>query len=122
MHGTLSKLRPPPQGRHPARASHPVAESDEAYPNIPLNDRWRVVECRDAIQWILQRRHGPERPAGARWEGRAYCRTREALVRCCRAYCGPIDPSAAAALEALPERFPTISCSVAAHQPAILIP
>ncbi len=104
MHGTLSKLRPTPQGRYPAHTV--VAESDEAYPSVRLNEHWRLIECRDAVQWVLQRRHGPERAAGARWEGRAYCRTREALVRCCRAYCGPIDPDAVAALEALPERLP----------------
>jgi hypothetical protein len=49
-----------------------------------LNGKWRVIACRDGIQWILQRRHGPERPAGARWEGRSYCRTSEALRRCAR--------------------------------------
>ena len=93
--------------RSPSRlqASH-LPESSSAYPALYLNPTWRVIVCRDGIQWILQRRHGPERPAGARWEGRAYCRTREALVLCCRAYSDPIsDPDAIATIEALPGQF-----------------
>ena len=39
------------------------------------------------------------------WRGRSYCRTRDALIRCCGAYSGEIDPAAAAALQALPERI-----------------
>jgi hypothetical protein len=84
------------------------AESDSTYPHIQLNSRWRVVACRDRVQWILQRQHGPgepERPAATRWEGRAYCRTREGLTRSCRAYSGPIDPAAVAALRTLPDRI-----------------
>ena len=88
----------------PLQASH-LHKSAATYPAVYLNTAWRVIVCRDGIQWILQRR-GQERPAGARWEGRAYCRTREALVRLCRAYSGPIsDPDANATIEALPERF-----------------
>jgi hypothetical protein len=85
-----------------------VVESDDNYPNnIRLNDRWRIINCRDGLQWILQRRHGPGRPAGARWAGRSYCRTSAALIGCCRAYSGAIDPAAMAALEALPVWFPS---------------
>jgi hypothetical protein len=95
--------------RSPAflQASH-FPESSAAYPAVALNSHWRVIACRDGIQWILQRQHGPdapERPAAARWEGRAYCRTKEALIRCCRAYSGEIDAAAVAALRTLPERI-----------------
>jgi hypothetical protein len=69
-----------------------------------LNDRWRVVECAGGIQWILQRRAG-ERHGTARWDDRSYCRTKEALIRCCRASVGEIEPGAATALATLPERF-----------------
>jgi hypothetical protein len=83
-----------------------IAESDEAYPNIRLNDRWRVIECRDGIQWIIQFRNRAETVARGSWRGRSYCRTREALIRCCDRYTGALDPAAVAALRALPERFP----------------
>jgi hypothetical protein len=66
-----------------------------------LNANWRVVECRDQIQWILQRRGSPKKPRRNDWRGRSYCRTSEALIRCTRD-CGPVDPVAAAILAALP--------------------
>ena len=67
-----------------------------------LNRRWRVIECRNGIQWILQRRGSPEKVRRDDWRGRSYCRTREALIRCTREYCGAIDPAAAAVLAGLP--------------------
>ncbi len=33
----------------------------------------RVVECRDRIQWLLQRRTHAESPAGARWANLGCC-------------------------------------------------
>jgi hypothetical protein len=87
------------QGRH-------LAESDEEYPCIiRLNRRWRVIECRDGIQWIIQARNRAETVARYVWRGRSYCRTQEALIRCCDRYAGALDPAAVAALRALPERF-----------------
>ena len=69
-----------------------LAESDPAYPNIRLNDRWRVIVCRDGIQRILQARNRSETVARDAWRGRSYCcSTREALIGCCDRYCGPID-------------------------------
>ena len=51
-------------------------ERDEAYPTVArLSDTIRVIECKDSIQWILQRR------AGDQWKGLAYCRTRAGLIR-----------------------------------------
>jgi hypothetical protein len=69
-----------------------------------LNDGWRIIVCRSGIQWILQRRCG-ERHGRARWEGRCYCRTSEALRRVSREHAGAIDPAAAAVLAALPQRL-----------------
>jgi hypothetical protein len=91
-----------------------LAESDDRYPAVAiLNQRYRVIRCRDGIQWILQRRNIPAGTGGNRperhsrddWRGRSYCRTREALIRCCRAYSGEIDPAAVVALRTLPERI-----------------
>jgi hypothetical protein len=64
-----------------ARIHVPVAltshrERDEGYPVVAqLTDTVRVIECKDGIQWILQRRSGDQ------WKGLAYCRTRAALIR-----------------------------------------
>jgi hypothetical protein len=85
-----------------------LAESDDRYPAVAiLNQRYRVIRCRDGIQWILQCRVRPDRPERVTrddWRGRSYCRTREALVRCC-SLVGEIDLLAAAALRTLPERM-----------------
>lgn len=74
-----------------------------------LNENWRVIECRDRIQWILQRRGSPEKSRRDDWRGRSYCRTSEALIRCTREYAGAIDPTAAASLAALPARIESVS-------------
>jgi hypothetical protein len=66
------------------------AESDNC-PNIVavLDDKRRVIS--DGVQWILQQR------TSHRWAARSYCRTKEALIRCC----GGSTPE----LEALPDRI-----------------
>jgi len=84
-----------------------VAESDDSYPHMVavLNRVWRVIVCRDGIQWILQRRNRAETVARHVWRGRSYCRTKEALIRCCDEHAGQIDPATRMTLEALPERI-----------------
>jgi hypothetical protein len=83
------------------------AESSDNYPVLArLNSRWRVIACRDGIQWILQYRNRAETVARDGWRGRSYCRTKEALIRVCDAHAGDIDPNAAAILACLPEWFP----------------
>jgi hypothetical protein len=72
---------------------------------IQLNSNWRIVECRDRLQWILQHRGSPKKSRRDDWRGRSYCQTSEALRRCTREHAGVIDPSAAAVLAALPERI-----------------
>lgn len=77
MSDTGQSSHSPPVGltAHPKR----LPESSDSYPYViaRLNDRWRVVVCNDAIQWILQRRH-QSGPLG--WRGRSYCTTREGLL------------------------------------------
>jgi hypothetical protein len=57
-----------------------------------LNERWRVIN--DPLQWTLQRKKGTPRKKNSGWTGRSFCRTREALLRCVREYCGEVDPPA----------------------------
>lgn len=88
-----------------ATASAPNITSEEAddYHAVvaQLSDEWRVIVCRAGIQWILQHRAG-ERHGRARWTGRSYCRTSEALNRLSRKHAGNLRPDAAAILAALP--------------------
>jgi hypothetical protein len=80
-----------------------------------LNDEWRVIVCRSGIQWILQHRAG-QRHGTARWVGRSYCRTSEALNRLSHKHAGTLRPDAAAILAALPARIedtaPVLKASV----------
>ena len=80
-------------------------ETSDAYSGViaQLCARHRVVVCKDAIQWILQRRKsgGAERP----WRGVGWYRSRDALIRASAALCGRIDSAAMATLLALPANF-----------------
>jgi hypothetical protein len=51
----------------------------------------------------MQRRKGNARRKNSGWQGRSFCRTRGALLRCVREYCGEIDLDALAKLDELPE-------------------
>ena len=56
-----------------------MREKDDLYPFISL--QWvdysdtpmRIIECKDRIQWIVQRRTGGE------WRSEGFCRTRAGL-------------------------------------------
>lgn len=53
---------------------------------VHLTARHRVVICKDAIQWILQRRKNGD--AKRPWRGVGYFRTRDALIRVSATLCG----------------------------------
>jgi hypothetical protein len=90
---------PPSLANLPYRPAHPsnrlVAQ---------LNETWRVID--DPLQWILQRKKGNPRKKNSGWRDRSFCRTRDALLRCVREYCGEVDPSALATLKALSDWHP----------------
>jgi hypothetical protein len=81
-------------------------ESADDYHKViaQLSDRWRVIECADGIQWILQHRGSPEKPRRDDWRGRSYCRDREALRRCGREHAGIDRDTMDAATSFLPAR------------------
>ena len=61
-------------------------ESADDYPRVvaQLGPRWRVIECRDGEQWILQCKK-------TSWEARSHCRTSEALRRVVRDHVGDVE-------------------------------
>lgn len=81
-------------------------ESDDGYASVVavLNARWRVIECKDRIQWILQ--FAKSRRDTRVWEGRSFVRSREGLFRVVSHHAGPVSPDALAILQFLPARFP----------------
>ena len=82
------------------RERHELESCDEyARVVVRLSDVTRVIECRDSVQWIVQRAH--IRNGKRSWDGVWFCRTKEALLR------GPGVPrSGNAILDALPDWFP----------------
>jgi hypothetical protein len=78
------------------------AESSDQYPFViaELADSWRVIECADDMQWILQRR--TTNRGEIQWNGRSFCRTKEALLRCIKEREAGKVPGT---LLALPDRY-----------------
>ncbi len=87
-------------------------ESDDEYPSIARSGRWRVIRCRDDIQWILQRdrRRGCPGRDLATWRGVAYVANDRFLASVIsRPSLGvpQRDLAALLSLAALPEHFKT---------------
>jgi len=84
---------------HRGQAKRPAHPSNGLI--AELNELWRVVD--DPLQWILQRKKGNPRKKSSGWQGRSFCRTREALLRCVLEYCGEVDLPALEKLNELPD-------------------
>jgi hypothetical protein len=118
-------LSPEEPVRQPAEpletdAAYQGRAKSPAHPSIrliaQLNQHWRVID--DPLQWILQRKKGNPRAKNSGWQNRAFCRTREALLRCIRELCclpdedqprcihayRGLDEAALGQVRALPER------------------
>jgi hypothetical protein len=83
----MGNVLPPPLhqnsgGAHDSTPSH--RERDETYWGVivALSDRWRVIICKDEIQFILQQRSVPFPNTGT-WAGKSYSTTRDALIAAC---------------------------------------
>lgn len=81
---------------HPELKSN--REKDENYWRVVavLNPDWRVIECIDGIQWIIQKR------CQSRWISKKYLRDRASLIDRVATLCRPANHDAMASLEALP--------------------
>lgn len=67
-------------------------ESDDNYKRVVarLNPHWRVVRCKDDIQWIIQKRDG-FRNAMPRWTERSFCVEPASVQRLVLKHCGIVD-------------------------------
>ena len=82
-------------------ASH--RESDDGYTNIILQlaPRWRIIECRNAEQWIIQKRSAEPLDRG-KWTGVSYVVSRDKLIELSASLGLLSEPSKRAVLEVLP--------------------
>ena len=76
-------------------------ERDNEYKGVvvQLAHHWRVIICKNGIQFILQRKEASH--AGP-WRGMSYQNTRDGLLRACGS-AGPLKSGALEMLEALPD-------------------
>ncbi len=86
---------------NPQKTDH--KESSDNYHRIIVQDgKWRIIVCKDHIQWILQRRRkSAHNTAAVRWDGVSYCVTQKALDRLWREKTGCPAPE----IDALPANF-----------------
>ncbi len=87
----------------PVPAPNNVEKSDDYYKVVlRINDKWRVIVCRDDIQWIIQFRKGTYlgKPA---WRGRSYLRSKIELINHIRILCGVIQQNTLDELDTFPD-------------------
>lgn len=80
-------------------------ERDDLYNRVIVKpkDRWRIILCRHALQFILQKRSAKTPNAGV-WVGKSYCTTRDSLIGVCSHLGLLSDANTEAVLHALPEK------------------
>jgi hypothetical protein len=78
-------------------------ESDDSYGKVVLQlaPRWRVIECRNAEQWIIQHRSAEPLHGGV-WRSISYVVSRDKLIDLSASLGLLSEPSKRAVLEALP--------------------
>jgi|GEM_PF-2522194 len=84
----------------PAAPTMSRREKDENYDDVVvmLNDHWRVIRCKDRIQWIVQKASPSE------WKSKSFTRFREGLYSAVRWFKIDASPESLAHLASLPER------------------
>ena len=105
----LHQLAPPPRGVKisvPCPGDDARKETSDFYGSViaVLASRWRVITCRNGIQWILQKRTAEPLHKGI-WRGQSYHTNRNGLIEACARLELLSDAEALATLEALPELF-----------------
>ena len=97
---------PPSKNLLGAAVTAPMShkERDDNYNSVivQLAPRWRIIICKDSIQFILQKRSSKHSNKGM-WMGKSYPTTRDALVSICSSLKLLSDPRTTAVLKALPD-------------------
>ena len=98
---------PPPVSPHSSRRPHPKkagSESSGDYGRVvlTLSPQWRIIECRQGIQWIIQKCKGM-RYGTTRWDSCHYLTSRDGLITVCHRLKLPLDPKTFCRINSLPE-------------------
>ena len=105
----LPQLPPPPRGVKysvPGPGNETRRETSDFYSRVitVLAPRWRVITCRNSIQWILQKRTAEPLHKGI-WRGRSYHTTQNSLIEACARLELLPDTKTEVSLNALPPRI-----------------
>jgi hypothetical protein len=78
-------------------------ERDDSYGKVVLQlaPRWRIIECRNAEQWIIHKRSAEPLDQG-KWTGVSYVVSRDKLIALSTSVGLLSEPSKRAVLQALP--------------------
>ena len=81
-------------------------ERDDGFSQVIVQfaPRWRVIVCKDHLQWIIQKRSAETLHRGE-WRGHSYVTSRNSLISLCASLGLLSDHALRAALDALPEQF-----------------
>ena len=81
-------------------------ESDDNYHDVvvQLAPRWRIIVCKDYLQWIIQKRTAEPLHRGV-WRSQSYVTSRNSLIRLCASLELLSDHAVRAPLNALLEHF-----------------
>ena len=82
-------------------ASHRERDDNYSKVIVKLASRWRIIECRNAEQWIIQKRNAEPLNPGV-WLGVSYVVSRDKLITLSAGLGLLSEPSKRAVLEALP--------------------
>ena len=76
-------------------------ERDDVYIGtiVQFNSRWRLIRCKNQIQWIIQRKESSHL---GYWRGRKYLTTQKSVIEACGSLGLLSEPSKRAVLERLP--------------------
>ena len=103
---TKSFIYPPPLqilGGACSIGDHTHRERDDAYIGaiVQFAPRWRLVLCKDQIQWIIQKKESSHRGF---WRGKQYMTSKESVFEACGRLGLLSDANTEAVLHALPDR------------------
>lgn len=95
-------LKSPEAAMRPALGRSTQEKSDGYYKIIiRIDEKWRVIECKEGIQWIIQKRKGKFQVKTA-WKSESFCRSRKALRRWVRIKTGQRSMPISQAFRKLP--------------------
>lgn len=93
-----------PRSSHRTLLRKECSESSGDYRHIVLmiSSKWRIIECRQGLQWIIQKCQGI-RYGTTRWEGKKYFISRDGLVTACQRLNLNLDTDTNLVLKELPK-------------------